>query len=79
MRRDTGFYRDELQVLGSGGRICNLFVNKSRTRFKVEVVEDVTSTNSRLENLASKSLDFLEQILDSPESRIADRVQAAKL
>ena len=48
-------------------------------RVKVEVVEDVVSINSRLENLASKSLDSLERILDDPESRNADRIQAAKL
>jgi hypothetical protein len=46
---------------------------------KVELVENVTSINSRLENLASKSLDCLEQIIDNPETRNSDRIQAAKL
>jgi hypothetical protein len=46
---------------------------------KVEVVEGVTSITSRLENLASKSLDCLEQIIDNPETRSGDRIQAAKL
>ena len=46
---------------------------------KVELVENVTSITSRLENLASKSLDCLEQIIDNPEARNSDRVQAAKL
>jgi hypothetical protein len=46
---------------------------------KVELVENVTSINSRLENLASKSLDCLEEILNNRESRNADRIQAAKL
>jgi hypothetical protein len=48
-------------------------------RVKVEVVEDVISISSRLENLASKSLDCLEQIIDNPEARTSDRVQAAKV
>ena len=46
---------------------------------KAELVENVSSVNSRLENLASKSLDCLEQILDNPEARNSDRIQAAKL
>ena len=46
---------------------------------KVELVENVSSVNSRLENLASKSLDCLEQILDNPDARSSDRIQAAKL
>lgn len=46
---------------------------------KVELVENVTSVTSRLENLASKSLDCLEQIIDNPEARSSDRIQAAKL
>jgi hypothetical protein len=46
---------------------------------KVELVENVTSITSRLENLASKSLDCLEQIIDNPETRNSDRIQAAKL
>jgi hypothetical protein len=46
---------------------------------KAEVVEDVVSITSRLENLASKSLDRLEEIIDNPEARNGDRVQAAKL
>ncbi|HEY9892157.1 MAG TPA: helix-turn-helix domain-containing protein [Candidatus Sericytochromatia bacterium] len=48
-------------------------------RVKVELVEDVTSISSRIENLASKSLDCLEQIIDNPEARNGDRIQAAKL
>lgn len=46
---------------------------------KVELVDNITSTTSRLENLASKSLDCLEQIIDNPEGRNSDRIQAAKL
>lgn len=46
---------------------------------KAELVENVSSVNSRLENLASKSLDALELILDNPESRNGDRIQAAKI
>ncbi len=46
---------------------------------KVELVENVASINSRLENLASKSLDCLEQIIDNPEARSSDRIQASKL
>ena len=46
---------------------------------KVELVENVTSINSRLENLASKSLDCLEQIIDNPETRNSDRIQASKI
>jgi hypothetical protein len=52
--------------------------NASR-QVEAELVSDITCVTSRLENLASKSLDCLEQILDNPESRNADRVQAAKL
>ena len=48
-------------------------------QLKVEVVKNVSSINSRLENLASKSLDCLEQILDNPDARSSDRIQAAKL
>lgn len=46
---------------------------------KVEVIEHVTSKNSRIENLGSKCFDCLEQIIDNPESRTSDRIQAAKL
>lgn len=46
---------------------------------EAELVSNVTSVTSRLENLASKSLDTLEQILDNPEARSSDRIQAAKL
>ena len=53
--------------------------NKVSRQVKANVVDELASIRSRLENLASKSLDCLEQILDNPESRNADRVQAAKL
>jgi transposase len=53
--------------------------NKVSRQVKADVVDELASISSRLENLASKSLDCLEQILDNPESRNADRVQAAKL
>ena len=53
--------------------------NEVSRKVKVDVVENVISINSRLENLASKSLDCLEQILDSPDARSGDRIQAAKL
>ena len=46
---------------------------------KAELVKEVSSIGSRLENLASKSLDCLEEIIDNPESRSSDRIQAAKL
>lgn len=46
---------------------------------KIEVVEELASISSRLENLASKSLDLLEQVIENPEARTGDRVQAAKL
>jgi hypothetical protein len=46
---------------------------------KAEVVEEVASVNSRIENLAVKSLDFLEQLIENPEARTSDRVQASKL
>lgn len=53
--------------------------NEVSRKVKVDAVESVTSVNSRLEVLASKSFDALEQILDNPESRGSDRLQAAKI
>ena len=53
--------------------------NEVSRKVKVDVVENVISINSRLENLVSKSLDCLEQILDSPDARSGDCIQAAKL
>ncbi len=53
--------------------------NKVSRQVKANVVDELASISSRLENLASKSLDSLERILDDPESRATDRVQAAKL
>jgi hypothetical protein len=52
--------------------------NASR-QVEAELVSDITCVTSRLENLASKSLDCLEQIIDNPEARNSDRIQAAKL
>jgi hypothetical protein len=52
--------------------------NASR-QVEAELVSDITCVTSRLEHLASKSLDCLEQILDNPEARSSDRIQAAKL
>jgi hypothetical protein len=46
---------------------------------KAGVVENISSVNSRLENLASKSLDCLEEIIDNHEARSNDRIQAAKI
>lgn len=46
---------------------------------KAEVVEDVVSITSRLENLASKSLNCLGEIVDDRNSRVSDRIQAAKV
>lgn len=48
-------------------------------RVRVEVVEDVASISSRLENLASKSFNYLEEIVDDEEARTSDRLQAAKV
>lgn len=52
--------------------------NASR-QVEAEIVSDITSVTSRLDNLASKSLDCLEQIIDNPEARSSDRIQAARL
>jgi hypothetical protein len=48
-------------------------------RVRVEVVEDVSSISSRLENLASKSFNYLEAIVEDEDARTSDRVQAAKV
>lgn len=58
--------------------ISRIQENASR-KVEVELVKDATNLSCRLERLASKSLDTLEQILDNPEVRTSDRVQAAKL
>jgi DNA-directed RNA polymerase specialized sigma24 family protein len=52
--------------------------NASR-QVEAELVSDITCVTSRLENLASKSLDCLEQIIDNPETRNSDRIQASKI
>ena len=52
--------------------------NASR-QVEAELVSDITCVTSRLENLASKSLDCLEQIIDNPEARNSDRIQASKI
>ena len=46
---------------------------------KAGAAENILSVNSRLENLASKSLDCLEGIIDNHEARGSDRIQAAKI
>jgi hypothetical protein len=48
-------------------------------KVRLDVVENISSVNSRLENLASKSLDCLEEIIDNHEARSNDRIQAAKI
>lgn len=55
-------------------------IQENATRqVEIELVKDASNLNSRLEHLASKSLDCLEEILGNPEARSSDRVQAAKL
>ena len=53
--------------------------NKVCHKVKADVVDELASISSRLENLASKSLDCLGEIIDNPEARTSDRVQAAKV
>jgi transposase len=53
--------------------------NKVSRQVKADVVDELASISSRLENLASKSLDCLGEIIDNREARTSDRIQAAKL
>lgn len=53
--------------------------SEASRQVKAELVKEVTSIHSRLDNLASKSLDCLEQVIDNPEARSGDRIAAAKI
>lgn len=53
--------------------------NEVSRKVSVDVVESVASVNSRLQNLALKSLNCLEEIVDNREARSGDRIQASKI